>query len=54
MTIKEVAQQAGVSVSTVSKIINNKADSISPATIERVLDIAKRNHYKVIMATSPE
>ena len=45
MTIKEVAQQAGVSVSTVSKIINNKADSISPATIERVLDIAKRNHY---------
>ena len=45
MTIKEVAREAGVSVSTVSKIINNKADSISPATIERVLEIAKKNHY---------
>lgn len=45
MTIKEVAREAGVSVSTVSKIINNKAESISPATIERVLEIAKKNHY---------
>lgn len=45
MTIKEVAREAGVSVSTVSKIINNKADHISPATIERVLEIAKENHY---------
>ena len=45
MTIKDVAREAGVSVSTVSKIINNKADSISPATIERVLEIAKKNHY---------
>ena len=45
MTIKDVAREAGVSVSTVSKIINNKAESISPATIERVLEIAKKNHY---------
>ena len=45
MTIKEVAREAGVSVSTVSKIINNKADNISPATIDRVLEIAKKNHY---------
>ena len=45
MTIKDVAQEAGVSVSTVSKIINNKADNISPATIDRVLEIAKKNHY---------
>ena len=45
MTIKEVAKQAGVSVSTVSKIINNKADNISPATIDRVLEVAKKNHY---------
>ena len=45
MTIKEVAREAGVSVSTVSKIINNKADNISSATIDRVLEIAKKNHY---------
>ena len=45
MTIKDVAQEAGVSVSTVSKIINNKAENISPATIDRVLEIAKKNHY---------
>ena len=28
MTIKEIAKLAGVSISTVSKIVNNKADTI--------------------------
>lgn len=45
MTIKEIAQLAGVSVSTVSKVMNNKDESISSETRERVLQIAKQFHY---------
>ena len=46
MTIKEFAALAGVSVSTVSKIMNNKDSSISEETRERVLNLAKEYHYK--------
>ena len=46
MTIKEIAQIAGVSVSTVSKIMNNKDQSIRSETREHVLKIAKEYNYK--------
>lgn len=46
MNIRKLAQLAGVSVSTVSKIMNNKDESISAATRERVLRIAKEYHYQ--------
>lgn len=45
MTIKEIAQLAGVSISTVSKIMNQKDESISAETRDRVLRIAKEYHY---------
>lgn len=45
MTIKEIAQLAGVSASTVSKIINNNDDSISDATRARVLEVVKKYNY---------
>lgn len=45
MTIKEIAQLAGVSTSTVSKIINNKDDNINTETRNRVLKIVKDYHY---------
>lgn len=45
MTIKEIAQMAGVSISTVSKIMNHKDDSISAETKERVLRIVKEFNY---------
>lgn len=45
MTIKEIAQLAGVSASTVSKIINEKDDSIHPETRSRVLAIVKKYNY---------
>ena len=41
MNIKEIAQLAGVSTSTVSKIVNQKDESISQETRERVLKIVK-------------
>lgn len=46
MTINEIAKLAGVSASTVSKIMNNKDSSISTETREHVLQIAKEYHYK--------
>lgn len=45
MTIREIARLAGVSVSTVSKIMNGKDDSISSSTRTRVLNLAKEYHY---------
>lgn len=45
MNIKEIAQLAGVSISTVSKIINNKDCNISAATRQKVLDIVKKYNY---------
>ena len=45
MTINELAKLAGVSISTVSKVMNNKDDSISQSTRERILKIAKEYHY---------
>mgnify|MGYP002509689669 CR=1 FL=1 len=46
MNIRELAELAGVSASTVSKIMNNKDSSISPSTRERVLRIAKQYNYQ--------
>lgn len=45
MTITEIAQLAGVSVSTVSKIINNKDSNISAKTRTHVLQIVKEYNY---------
>lgn len=43
-TIKEVANEAGVSIATVSKVINNKP-SISEATRQQVFDAIKKLNY---------
>lgn len=46
MNINQLAKLAGVSVSTVSKIMNNKDTNISAPTRERVLKLAKEYHYQ--------
>lgn len=46
VTVKDVAQQAGVSVATVSYIMNNRTDQkISDATRKKVLQIANLLNY---------
>ena len=45
MNIKDIARLANVSVSTVSKVMNQKDSSISQETRDRVLKIAKEYHY---------
>ncbi|MCI1904473.1 MAG: LacI family transcriptional regulator [Enterococcaceae bacterium] len=46
MTIKEIADLAGVSITTVSQILNNKGGRFSATTRKRVLDVVEKYHYK--------
>lgn len=45
MKINDIAKLAGVSVSTVSKVMNNKDESISKDTRVKVIEVAKKYHY---------
>lgn len=45
MTIREIAKLANVSITTVSKIMNNKDENISQETRERVLKVVKEYNY---------
>ena len=44
MNIYEIAAEAGVSISTISRVINNP-EKVSPGTRKRVLDAFARNNY---------
>jgi LacI family transcriptional regulator len=44
VTIKQVAQEAGVSTQTISRVINNRPD-VAPETRQRVLDVIDRLGY---------
>lgn len=44
VTMAEVAREAGVSLMTVSRVVNTKGD-VSPATRQRVLDVIERLGY---------
>ncbi len=46
MTIKEIASLAGVSITTVSQILNNKGSRFSSETRQKVLDVVEKYHYK--------
>lgn len=46
LTIRQIAELAGVSVTTVSQILNNKGSRFSEETRRRVLAIVEEYHYK--------
>lgn len=48
MTIYDIAKQAGVSASTVSRVINNKP-GINAQTRKRVQKLLNENHYMKII-----
>lgn len=45
MTIKDVAREAGVSVATISRVLNN-SEAVSEATKEKVMDAVKKTGYQ--------
>ena len=49
ITIRDVAREAGVSVSTVSRVLNDK-DDVAPETYERVRDVIRRMGYTSSLA----
>jgi DNA-binding LacI/PurR family transcriptional regulator len=49
ITMKDIAAEAGVSITTVSKILNHVDMHISEATRERALGLAQRYHYCSIL-----
>lgn len=48
MNIKDIARLAGVSPTTVSKILNRKDQNISSQTRAVVLDTIKKYHYTLM------
>ena len=44
MTIRDVAAAAGVSVQTVSRVLNNRPD-VAPETLARVQDVIRKTGY---------
>ncbi|HUT20821.1 MAG TPA: LacI family DNA-binding transcriptional regulator, partial [Anaerolineae bacterium] len=45
-TIKDVAREAGVSITTVSNVLNERTDSMSEETLERVLRVMQELNYR--------
>ncbi len=45
VTLKQIAEEAGVSVMTVSNVINKKYSKVSPETVARVKEIIERRKY---------
>ena len=46
VTIKDVAREAGVSIATVSNVLNGRTGSMSEETAQRVLDVMAALHYR--------
>ncbi len=45
-TIREIAEKTGVSITTISQILNGKGERFSDLTREKVLKTAKEMSYK--------
>ena len=45
VTLKDIAAEAGVSITTVSNVVHNRKSRVSPERVAKIWEIIKREHY---------
>ncbi len=45
VTLKDIAAEAGVSITTVSNVVHNRQSRVSPERIKKIWEIIEREHY---------
>ena len=50
ITLKDIAAEAGVSITTVSNVVHNRLNRVSPEVVRRVEAIIRREHYAPSMS----
>ena len=45
VTLKDIAAEAGVSITTVSNVVHNKKSRVSPERVQKIWEIIEREHY---------
>ena len=50
VTLKDIAAEAGVSITTVSNVVHNRKSRVSPELIRKIEKIIQREHYAPSMS----
>lgn len=45
VTLKDIAAEAGVSITTVSNVVHNRSSRVSPELVQKIRQIIEREHY---------
>ena len=50
VTLKDIAAEAGVSITTVSNVVHNRKSRVSPEMVAKIEEIIAREHYAPSMS----